>query len=132
MKLLFETTVAIGLSVLFLILIKKRKIQLKNLENVVLERLRRNGWTVHMSLVQNGAKFVLLKRGRNSILVVFLRHFGFDKFKRAVILALLNEAQRVEVYYSSITPHTKKAVYFFNKNARVHRMKMTALWRGTS
>ncbi|HBT40230.1 MAG: hypothetical protein XD58_0399 [Thermotoga sp. 50_1627] len=132
MRFLFETTVAIGLSALFLILIKKRKIQLKNLENVVLERLKKDGWTVHMSLVQNGESFVLLKRGRNSILVAFLRHFGFDRFKRVVILALLNEAQRVEVYYSSITPHTKRAVYFFNKNARVHRMKMTALWRGTS
>ena len=130
--LLIEITVAIGLSILLLILIGKRKVKLKNLENIVLERFKKDGWTVHVSVVQNGAKFFLLKRGRDSILVAFVRDFGFDKFKRVVILALLNDAKRAEIYYSSMTSHAEKAVRSFNKNARIHKMKMILVWRGTS
>jgi|YNPMSStandDraft_2_1061718.scaffolds.fasta_scaffold00214_6 hypothetical protein len=130
--LLIEITVAIGLSILLLILIGKRKVELKNLENIVLERFKKDGWTVHVSVVQNGAKFFLLKRGRDSILVAFVRDFGFDKFKRVVILALLNDAKRAEIYYSSMTSHAEKAVRSFNKNARIHKMKMILVWRGTS
>ncbi len=129
--LLLEITVAIGLSILFLILIEKRKVELKNLENIVLERFKRDGWAVHVSVVQNGAKFFLFKRGKSSILVAFVRDFGFDKFKRVVILALLNNAKRAEVYYSSMTSHAEKAVRSFNKNARIHKMKMILVWRGT-
>ncbi len=130
--LLIEITVAIGLSILLLILIGKRKVELKNLEDIVLERFKKDGWTVHVSVVQNGAKFFLLKRGRDSILVAFVRDFGFDKFKRVVILALLNDAKRAEIYYSSMTSHAEKAVRSFNKNARIHKMKMILVWRGTS
>jgi hypothetical protein len=130
--LLIEITVAIGLSILLLILIGKRKVELKNLENIVLERFKKDGWTVHVSVVQNGAKFFLLKRGKGSILVAFVRDFGFDKFKRVVILALLNDAKRAEIYYSSMTSHAEKAVRSFNKNSRIHKMKMILVWRGTS
>ncbi|WP_448535313.1 hypothetical protein [Pseudothermotoga sp.] len=132
MGLLLEITVAIGLSVLFLILIEKRKVELKNLENIVLERFKRDGWAIHVSVVQNGAKFFLFKRGKSSALVAFIRDFSFDVFKRVVILALLNDAKRAEVYYSSMTSHAEKAVRSFNKNARIHKMKMILVWRGTS
>lgn len=130
MYLLLETAVAFALSVLLFILVKKRKTELKNLENVVHEKFKRNGWTVQSSTVQNGIKLVLFKRGRNSVLVVFVKDFSFEVFKRVVVFALLNQAQRVEVYYSTMTFHTQKAVHAFNKNRKLHRTKIIVAWRG--
>lgn len=130
MKILFETIIAIGLSFLFIILIRKRKTKLKNIESIVFEKFSKNGWTLKLSSSQNGARYVLFVRGSKAAMAVFVQNFNFEVFKRTVILALLNRAGHIEVYHSTITHHVRKAVNFFNKNRRLHKMKMIAVQKG--
>ncbi len=131
MRLLFESIVAIGLTILLLILVTKRKVQLKNIENIVQSKFSSEGWSVSFSSIENGTKFILYNRGRKSVLLVFAKILNFDTLRRSVVIALLNHAERIEIYHSMITPHVQKAVYHFNKNRKLHKMRLINFRRGT-
>lgn len=131
MRPLFESIVAIGLAILLFILVKKRKVQLKNIQNIVQSKFNREGWSVSFSSIENGTKFILYNRGRKSALLVFTKTLNFDVLRRSVVIALLNQAERIEIYHSMITPHVQRAVYHFNKNRKLHKMKLINFWRGT-
>ncbi|MCS7174714.1 hypothetical protein [Pseudothermotoga sp.] len=124
MRFLFESIVTLGLFVLLYILVRKRKAQLKDIENVVRSKFNREGWSIVFSSIENGAKFTLYNRREKFVLVVFTKNFNFDIFKRSVIIALLNRAERIEVYHSMTNSHVRKAVNYFNKNGKLHKTKL--------
>ncbi|MEJ5229284.1 MAG: hypothetical protein WHT65_04700 [Pseudothermotoga sp.] len=122
--LFIKVAVFILLIILFRKIWKEAVQRRKTLKARVQRSLQEAGWKC-ISDFRYGKSWIATYRRalQKQVVLVSEDTLAFDELRKATLEALLSNISQVNVYYSQITPHTRKALHMLSKTHRVHRMK---------
>ncbi|MFN3282746.1 MAG: hypothetical protein ACK40Q_00740 [Pseudothermotoga sp.] len=114
--------------ILSLVLIKIAKVSTRSkriLKLQVQRTLQEDGWTCLAHTYYGKSWIAVYKKFfQKQVVLVNENLLTFDDLRKAVIIALLSNANEIGVYYYQITPHAKKALHLLSKSRKHHGIKL--------